>query len=332
MIVLPADRLPSSPVKRHAMLRDYFCDKDALAEETPSGWALSLVWSDDVARHVDPQLDTGLRWWGSGVLRAGMAFSTRRSGRILSALYDTWTLHSWSEWLQGRDVGPTDSVVILHVDDHRDLGSPRLFRGAGGLWDPLAKAPFRLDEPASVLSAIQSGAVGMGSFMTPFLHAYPSAEVRHLCQPPKAARTADHRIVLIDERDTLLDQTAMRPAIRLLEHPGAIGSGCYRLTPDLADWLAELGPGPILLHIDMDYFNNRYDGDSDWSARPQALDPPLEAVTARIDDLVRALNQAGLGRRIEDIAIAYSPGFFPSELWCAAAERLIPALERLHGP
>lgn len=332
MIVLPADRLPSSPAERHARLRDYFCDKDALAEKTPLGWALSLAWSDDVARHVDPQLDAGLQWWGSGVPRAGMASSMRRSGRILSALYDTWTLHSWSEWLCGQDAASADSVVILHVDDHRDLGSPRLFRGTDGLWDPLGQAPFRLDDPVTVRSAIESGAVGMGSFMTPFLHAHPSAEVRHLCQPPKADRTADHRVKLSDERDTLLDRSAMRPAIRLVEHAGAIGSGCYRLTPDLTDWLAELGPGPILLHIDMDYFNNRYDGDSDWSARPQALDPPLAAIMARIDELVRALAQAGLGPRIEDIVIAYSPGFFPAEFWRPAAERLIPALERLHGP
>ena len=331
MIFLPADRLPSSPEERHGMLRDYFCDKDAMAEETPSGWALSLAWSDDVARHVDPQLDAGLQWWGSGVPRAGMALSMRRSGRILSALYDTWTLHSWSEWFHERGAASADSVVILHVDDHRDLGSPRLFRGAEGLWDPLAKVPFRLDQPASVRSAIRSGAVGMGSFMTPFLDACPNAEVRHLCQSPKAVRTADHRIALADVPDTLLDQGAVRPAIRLDECPRVTGPGCYRLTPHLTDWVAELGSGPILLHIDMDYFNNRYDGDSDWLERPQVLDPPLDEITARMDHVVRTLDEAGLGSRIEDIVIAYSPGFFPAEFWSASADRLIPALERLHG-
>jgi len=314
------------------MLRDYFCDKDALAEKTPLGWALSLAWSEDVARHVDPQLDTGLKWWGSGVQRASMASSTQRSGRILSALYDTWTLHSWSEWLFNRDPVSANTVIILHVDDHQDLGTPRLFRRADGLWDPLADAPFRLDDPDTVRGAIKSGAIGMGSFITPFLHAHPSAEVRHLCQPPKIEGTVDHRIMLIDEYDTLLDQSAKRPAIRLMEHTGVLGPGCYRLTSDLTDWLAGLSPGPILLHIDMDYFNNRYDGDSDWSVRPKALNPSLEAIMVRIDELVRALDQAGIGPRIEDIAIAYSPGFFPAEFWHSAAERLIPALERLHGP
>jgi len=313
------------------MLRDYFCDKDALAEETSSGWTLRLAWSDDVARHVDPNLDAGLEWWGTGVPRAGMALSMRRSGRILSALYDTWTLHSWSEWLRRRDAASAESVIILHVDDHRDLGSPRLFRRTDGLWDPLAKTQFRLNVPASVRSAIQSGAVGMGSFMTPFLHAYPNAEVRHLCQSPKAVRTVDHRIVLLDALDTLLDRGAVRPAIRLDELPGVVGPGCYRLTPHLTDWVEELGSGPILLHVDMDYFNNRYDGDSDWRERPQVQDPPLDEITASIDDLVDTLDEAGLGPRIEDIVIAYSPGFFPAEFWSVSAARLTPALERLHG-
>jgi hypothetical protein len=112
MILLPADRLPLSPAERHAMLRDYFCDKDALAEETSSRWTLRLAWSDDEARHVDPNLDAGLEWWGTGVPRAGMALSMRRSGRILSALYDTWTLHSWSEWLRRRDAASADSFLV----------------------------------------------------------------------------------------------------------------------------------------------------------------------------------------------------------------------------
>ncbi len=33
----------------------------------------------------------------------------------------------------------------------------------------------------------------------------------------------------------------------------------------MVKWSNDLGPGPILVHIDMDYFNNRYDGDSDWA-------------------------------------------------------------------
>lgn len=328
MITLPFDRLPGSAAERHATLRDYFCDKDASAERTTGGWELTLGWPNDAARHVDPKLADGLAWWDQGLQRSGMALSMRRSGRILRALYDSWTLLSWSEWLERA--GPQASpIVVLHVDDHRDLGTPRLFVEPAGWRDPLTGQLVDFAQPDSVASAIRSGAIGMGSFLTPFLHAFPNAEVRHLCQPPKAADTRDYQVKLIEEQDTLLDPSALRPAVDLVPVARETGSGRYRVTPDLGDWLQGIGTGPVLLHIDMDYFNNRYDGDSDWLDRRRELDPPLGSVLEKIDALANALHAAGLASRIEDVVIAYSPGFFPGEYWRAADERLRAAFAQL---
>src|SRR3546814_7761882 len=95
VITLPFDRLPGTAAVRHATLRDYFCDKDACVKRTTGGWELTLGWPNDAARHVDPKLSAGLAWWGEGLERSDMALSMRRSGRILSTLYDTWTLLSW---------------------------------------------------------------------------------------------------------------------------------------------------------------------------------------------------------------------------------------------
>ena len=186
MLRVPSERLPKSAVDRHAALRDYFCDKDAEAQPDGVDWRLDLTWPGGDDRHVDPRLDAGLAWWGEGVQRATMALARRRRGRILSALYDTWTLHSWSEWLANRPSGAREDLLILHVDDHRDLGTPRLFLAGDGWRDPITGSACVLDDPESVAAAIESGALGMGSFLTPFLHRFPNAEVRHLCQPPKA--------------------------------------------------------------------------------------------------------------------------------------------------
>ena len=329
--MLPADRLPCSAADRHAALRDYFCDKDASAKLTERGWELTLAWPGDVDRHVDPRLPIGLNWWGNGVSLADMALERRCSGLILSSLYDTWTLYSWSKWLAQKCDADVSSPVILHVDDHKDLGSPRLFIEGEGLRDPLTGEVFELANPESVQSAILSGAVGMGSFMTPFLHATPAAEVRHLCQPPKATRTRDFRIVQVEECDTLLDPSARRPAMQLQERAGVVGPGTYRVTADVQAWLSHIGPGPILIHIDMDYFNNRYDGDSDWRERKNQFDPPLQNILAKIDQLTEALMDFGLAPRIENIAIAFSPGFFPAEHWEQAGDRLVPAFEQLYA-
>jgi hypothetical protein len=79
----------------------------------------------------------------------------------------------------------------------------------------------------------------------------------------------------------------------------------------------------------MDYFNNRYDGDSNWAERTHVLNPPLDDQFRRIDELAEALSRAGVASQIADIVIAYSPGFYPAEYWPAADGRLRAALEAL---
>jgi hypothetical protein len=324
MLRVPLDRLPLSATERQAALRDYFCDKDALAIQTTDGWELSLAWPDGIERHVDPKLDQGLAWWGDGVTRPTMALAQKRSGRILTSLYDTWTLHSWSEWLARRESSFSEAIIILHVDDHRDLAAPRLFLDEGDEFrDAIIGKQIDLAKPDTVRDAILSGGLGMGSFMTPFLYRYPNSEVRHLCQPPKVVGTTDHRIQKTFEPDSLIRPGARRPAIRLDPQSGKnMGPGSYRMTPDPADWLVDLGEGPVLLHIDMDYFNNRYDGDSDWTGRERPFDPPFDQVASKIDEMCGAMTDKGLGPRIADVVISYSPGFFPAEFWRNADSRL----------
>src|SRR3546814_14959837 len=87
----------------------------------------------------------------------------------------------------------------------RDLGAPRLFVEDSGWRDAITGAPCTLNDPGSVQAAIESGALGMGSFLTPFLHHFPRAEVRHLCQPPKAISTRDLCIRRTTVPDDLLE-------------------------------------------------------------------------------------------------------------------------------
>jgi hypothetical protein len=327
---IPLERLPLDGAARHAALRDYFSDKDAEAVRDNDSWALRLEWPGGVERHVDPDLPLGLSQWGS-IPREDMAMARRRSGRVLRALYDTWTLQSWSEWIARTGLAPGDALTILHVDDHRDLGSPRLFQRGEKLIDPISGRNFDLGEPDSVQSAIESGAVGMGSFLTPVLHRHPQADIRQLGQAPKVTGTTDFAIELAMEADTLIEPGAERPSVKLRETSPGSGPGRYRVTDDLARWVENVRPGPILLHIDMDYFNNRYDGDGDWRERPAVLDPSRDDVLAQVDRLTATLRTANLIARIGDAVIAFSPGFFPAELWEEADRRLERGLEELYG-
>lgn len=326
LIPLARSRLPSDPADRHAVLRNYMCDKDAILTPADGGWHMDLEWPRDPNRHIDPAIEAALADW-EDIGHGEMWGARRRSGRILAALYDTWTLQSWSEWLSKRGSTPS-SVTILHADDHRDFGSPRLFVTADGLVDPFTGQSFDVRDPTAVQSAIASGAVGMGSFMTPFLHAVPCATIRHLCQPPKVRATQDQGVEVGHVTDELLDHSKLRPALTLKPADGATVR--YRATSNLFDWLDGLPAGdPILVHIDMDYFNNRYDGDSDWSSRPAILDPDLPQILSEIDRVIAALSTPDVASRIEDIVIAFSPGFFPAEYWRIAGTRIESGLRAI---
>lgn len=325
---LPRDMLPDEPHARHGRLRDYFCDKDATAVLDGGEWVLSLAWPGGPERHVDPRIGTALRDWG-GIGLDEMALAHRRSGLTTTALYDTWTLVAWSRWVAEARPASGERITVLHVDDHRDLGAPRLGLDGAGMTDMLTGRAFDVRDPDAVLSACASGAVGMGSFMTPFLHAFPDCDVRQLSQAPKVTSTTDHVVEPVTVPDDMLDPGRRRPAIRLREDRG-VGPGRYRITADVDDWLEGLRLGPVLLHVDMDYFNNRYDGDVDWPDRHPRHDPALGEVLERIDVVAQAVRAAGVLPRIAASVVAYSPGFFPAEFWRDADERLRRGLGELY--
>ena len=125
--------------------------------------------------------------------------------------------------------------------------------------------------------------------------------------------------------DTLLDPDAERIAIELVED--ATGSKQYLGTSDAAKWSDDIEGRPALVHIDMDYFNNRYDGDSAWPQRDPRLDPDLPTMLSKVDDIVNALMASKA--IIEDVSIAYSPGFFPAEFWQPIDRHLRAGLARI---
>jgi hypothetical protein len=79
--------------------------------------------------------------------------------------------------------------------------------------------------------------------------------------------------------------------------------------------LAALPDAPALLHIDLDFFNNRYNGDSNWRTRPNRHDPPLADILASVDGVFTALAASGVAERVVDMSVAISPRFFPAEFW-----------------
>jgi hypothetical protein len=330
-LLLPVGRLPDDPVERRARLDHYFDDLLASVKAVQDGWEIDLNWPSTADYYVDPALGQGLEWWSGSAKVDQIHTQVCHSSRGQLSLNDSWTLYSWSRWLadcRARKKA-VEEVVVLHVDDHTDLMTPRLtFQGAG-LCDAISGRAFDLYEPESVRSAIQTGAVGVGSFISPFIHAIKRVHVRHLCQTASDRCALGCSLVAEHLADTLLNVGGSRPAVRVTTaelgvsgDPGAHVAGQYHCTRQLDRWLDELPDAPVLLHFDMDYFNNRYNRDSDWAAKERRHDPDLSAVLAAIDAVFEQVRQARVASRIENVAVGISPGFFPAELWAHSIERM----------
>ena len=319
------DRLPPSPASRMDRGRGYFGVRELRFEDLPNGRVeVGVKWPSSGEYYVDPRLESGLAWWGRLDVR-GIPTAVRRKGRYQISLLDAWTLHSWACWLSGPEGAGVEEVTILHVDDHDDLMSPLLV-GGGRCWtDVITGGEVELLRPDSVASAVTSGAIDVGSFMVPLIHHVPRVHVRHLCDTRYATeRRGRFALRATHEPDDLLAPGAPRPA-SLLERPATLGharESSYEAFSDVEPWCEGLPSAPVLLHIDMDFFNNRYNGDSDWEGRPGRYDPQVDRVLTRIDEVIRPLGSLDVAHRPVDVTVALSPGFFPAELWAPAVGRL----------
>jgi hypothetical protein len=330
---IPLDRLPDDPAAREHVLQEYFAERVPDHSVTASSHEHHgvLVSVPPVADYyIDPRLQEGLSWWGPSCSVADIPYAYRRDRGTFIAMSDAWTLLAWSEWMERTGTRP-ERVTVIHLDDHDDLMSPRLVLAADGFIDLLTGKSVQLDAPDSIRGAVQSGAVGMGSFFAPLVHTVPVVDIRHLCDTSYSqSRIGTYALKRAVMPDTLLRPGRARPAVQLVQDSAMAMSsdqsaGQYRVDTDEAALLADVTDDPILLHIDLDFFNNRFNGDSDWQNHSPRHDPAERAVADRIDQVLAAL--APLHDRIVDVSIGISPGFFPAELWEPACDALLAGLD-----
>lgn len=339
-IVVARDLLPDEERARVAILKKYFCELAASAEEVTGGWRISLGQPDGEDFYIDPGIMDGLRWWSDNygpVDVPGIPSAVHRRPGMQLSLNDSWTIYSWSRWLQKSVAtgGRPETMTLLHLDDHDDLMTPRVLMEGDAWLDPISGMALDLWRPESVESAVRSGAIGIGSFMAPLLHLFPNVHVRHLCSTEYTKhRQGPHVIRPVRVLDELLAPGLPRPGVEIRRVGEASPTGGetahpYLVTDDLGDWLKDLPDGPVLVHVDMDYFNNRFNGDSDWVDDGPKYDPPLADVLGRIDEVFDALERGGVAERVVDFAVALSPGFFPADLWAPGISRIEMRTDRL---
>jgi hypothetical protein len=333
------DLLADDELTRAQELARYFGQLTVESCWQSAGWQLVLG-RPSAPAYLDPDLAQGLAWWSDRFTSIGVAdigTAVYRDAVLQIALEDSWTLYAWSNWLARAPVGEARPacVTLLHLDEHDDLMSPRLL-ATGDCWrDAITGKTVDIQQPESIAAAIHSGAISIGNFIAPLGHWLPELHIRHLRQCPGADKDAGMRTMHpIWQPDTLLAPGYARPALELSNSnasTGLPGQHTYLCTVDSDLWLANLPPGPILLHLDLDYFNNRYDGNPEWQRITPDLNPPLTAILARIDEVFAVLTASNLAPRIVDYSIALSPDFFPASMWSVAAQRVMTCIYRLHA-
>ncbi|WP_431293485.1 hypothetical protein [Pedobacter sp. P26] len=317
-ITLPLQQLPESTDDRHQMIADYFSGKEYRLDFIGEMVDIHLTWPKNELYYIDEKLEDGLKWWGNKLTVGGIPYAVQEKPFYQFSLNDNWTLHAWSKWLdakvqKGKDV---KKVIILHVDDHRDCMSPLLFaKGTNSYFDPLTGKPVSMSKPESIISAIESGAIAVGSFMPIFFHHIPNIEFRHLLPTHRMATAYQVGGIKIDfEKDDLLCPECDRP--NMIFEDQTENSKMYYPTADLTTFMADIPTDvPVILHVDMDYFNNRFDGDSDWQMHSVIHDPKKERVLDQVSEVFGCILRSIPRSQLENVSIALSPGFFPVEFW-----------------
>lgn len=261
---------------------------------------------------VDPTLDVGLEWWSSlankRVAPQSILMTQMVRGNVELALSDAWTALVLTRVL--RDT--PGEILVLQADYHRDLAPPLLLVEGDRHRDPMTNEYVLADDPRSIEGSIRSGAIGMGSCLTLAARdeRFTIRRLRHLTN----SRHADdgwRSLVGVDVPWTLLGPSARSPGVEV--HPSQKGAR-YLVTQDPLEWVSDISDDTeIVVHIDADVLNNRFNWDSDWSENPDRHDPGRSKVGDRLDSMLDALE--GIGRKVAALQVTLSPGFFPGEFW-----------------
>lgn len=316
--LLPAECLPASDQDLLRFCRHWWPDKMVtILDKSRESVKLRFDWPSVYDLRKDPRILEGVtrlfpRWSGNHIAELHSYF-----GETFVCLNDSWTLLEWSRVARFHALS---RPIIVHVDAHSDLMSPMLRYSGTGLEDLFTGALYGIRNEDQVLSAIRSGAIGIGSFLLPFISEIPCHSIIHICPASYCP----------DIRGARFARTSKIFAEPFVKQPRIGLDWCNtRLLDAIPFFLSEisglpeidLGDHDVLLHIDLDFFNNRINGDSHWFENPLRHDPSLEEALSAVRHLSRALRNRGL-QKARSVVIACSPEFCPAEFWQPLIEEL----------
>lgn len=282
-------------------------------------YAIRLLGPDMYYHALDPHLPAELK-------RFEIAFDDILSYRSQGDLFDLCLEDTWSGYLIADDLRRSREkadLVLIHLDDHTDMMSTLLeFSNRDGLLDPATGRLFNPTIPADWEAAIHSGSVSIGCFVTPFFFTNFRTHVRHL----NNAAGAPTRHCSVNRKPCSYELIPGKrfAAIELNEKDEAANAGSYVSSPECEAVLDALPSGRVVVHVDLDYFINDFNGNPrEGSYVPDSV--LIKKGRQKLDCFFKALHSRRV--KVDHWIVATSPGFCSACHWAELLNALTEKID-----
>lgn len=268
---------------------------------------LSLHGTDLAHHKADPHLDKNLNTFAFPIDIENYA-----ECHVSLTKYDFCLEDSWSGYFVAKQIErgcEGESIVFIHLDDHTDMMSTLLLMHEGVLIDPHSNSIFDPSDTRDWVNSIKGGAVGIGSFVTALYFLKQSFHVLHL----NHTNESSSQLAIRPKRIThpLLPRARFASLDKDTEKSSK-PIGTYSAAKTATKLLRDIPKGRVIVHIDLDYFINDYNGNigsvpegTEKTRRKNAL--------SLINDFFDRLEMEEI--KVERFIIASSPGFCSSAHW-----------------
>lgn len=239
-------------------------------------------------------------------------------------LSENWLPYAYAKIMEQKNCH-IKKMTIIHIDDHKDLMQPFIYSDRGNYYNMINNQSICFNSSSSLKQALMSGAITIGSMLTAIVYAQEQTEIFHLKENVKTMSNNFYKTTTLD---SLLVNNGKRIAIDFSKQNSSYDN--YILTSNWEYIIENIATNiPCILHIDMDYFNNRYNASTSWKENTNRHDPNFLEQKKSMDTLICAVERILKKVDILCVLIGISPSFYPVEYWDIGLKYLIKGLDKL---
>lgn len=206
------------------------------------------------------------------------------------------------------------NTAIIHFDDHSDLMSPYIAKKNDSYFDMISGKVIDFNNSLDLLECTMSGAITIGSMLTAMIYSFNTkVDVFHI-KRNSIDYCGNYKKTTFS--DSFLGDSFQRLNIEISNEKGVSGDGMYircSKTKHIDSYLN--AEKTYILHIDMDYFNNRFNGSNDWKQEWDSDNLSISGQKELFSDISDFIIRNKLQKKIKKIFIGLSPSFYPAEFW-----------------